>query len=169
MTSAIDYVKIMQKSMRNLIADVLADVAKNGLPGEHHLYITFLTNAPGVVIPDNLVEQYPQDMTIVLQREFYQLEVVEGGFSVDLSFQDVLTRISIPFESIVTFADPAAGFGLRFDVESGSEYDEDEADDELEIFRSKLNDSVSAEDRADNNEIGDNAGNVVSLDLFRKK
>jgi hypothetical protein len=104
-----------------------------------------------------------------LQREFYQLEVVEGGFSVDLSFQDVLTRISIPFESIVTFADPAAGFGLRFDVESGSEYDEDEADDELEIFRSKLNDSVSAEDRADNNEIGDNAGNVVSLDLFRKK
>jgi hypothetical protein len=110
----IDYQKILQESLRDAVRRVLAQVAEHGLPGEHHFYIGFETAHPGVEIPRFLHEQFPDEMTIILQHQFWGLAVDDDVFSVFLSFGGSKQRLLIPFAALTAFADPAAQFALRF-------------------------------------------------------
>jgi len=119
----LDYDQIMQNALRHVVKDVLTITADLGeTPGDHHFYVEFLTDAPGVNLPDHLKAQYPERMTIVLHHQFDDLDVGNDGFQVTLSFKGVEARLAIPFDAITSFADPSAKFGLRF------QEDEDEDD-----------------------------------------
>ena len=109
----IDYQKILKKNMINVLKDVLINIENNGLKGGHHLYITFLTNHPKVLLPKWLKEKYPDEMTIIIQYEYYHLTVNEYTFSIGLSFNDIKADLVISYESILSFADPFANFGLK--------------------------------------------------------
>ena len=109
----IDYQNILKKNMINVFKDVLKNIEKNGLSEGHHLYITFLTNHPKVSIPTWLKEKYPNEMTIVIQYEYYYLIVNKDNFSIELSFNNVKAYLEICYESIISFADPFANFGLK--------------------------------------------------------
>lgn len=111
-----DYPKLVEAALRGVMRDALARTARDGLPGDHHFYITFRTHAPGVAIPNYLLARYPDEMTIVLQHQFRALEVGDDAFSVNLSFQSKSERLKIPFSAVTTFADPAVNFGLKFEV-----------------------------------------------------
>ncbi|MFZ1150055.1 MAG: ClpXP protease specificity-enhancing factor SspB [Xanthobacteraceae bacterium] len=112
----IRYDLLAQQALRGVVRTVLADVAKKGLPGEHHFKITFNTVAPGVRLSDRLRAQYPETMTIILQHQFWDLAVGERGFEVGLSFGGITERLSVPFDSIVAFYDPAVQFGFQFEA-----------------------------------------------------
>jgi hypothetical protein len=110
----IDYASLVEKALLRVVHDVLAMVAQDGLPGRHHLYITFRTDHPRVVLDDTLRARYPTEMTIVLQHEFWELEVDDEGFAITLSFNNQPQRLEIPFEAVTVFADPSVEFGLQF-------------------------------------------------------
>jgi uncharacterized protein len=114
LTSQIDYASLVEKALLRVVHDVLGMVAEHGLPGRHHLYITFRTDHPGVVMDDTLAARYPSEMTIVLQHEFWGLEVFDDRFAVTLSFNKVSQRLEIPFAAVTVFADPSVEFGLQF-------------------------------------------------------
>lgn len=152
MTRSIDYGNLMHRAMRGLIQSVLADVARNGLPGAHHFFITFDTNHPGVAIADWLRERYPSEMTVVIQHWFENLEVTDEGFSVTLNFGNQPEPLVIPFDAVRTFVDPSVEFGLRFETR---EEDEEEEDDE-------------EEDDGDDDPPPHDA-EIVRLDRFRKQ
>jgi hypothetical protein len=114
----IRYDLLAQDALRGLVRKVLSDVAKFGLPGEHHFYISFDTRAPGVRISQRLREKYPDEMTIVLQHQFWDLTVTEQTFEVGLSFGTVPERLLVPFTAIKGFFDPSVQFGLQFEVVS---------------------------------------------------
>ncbi len=117
MSRSIDYGNLMHRAMRGLIKEVLTEVAANGLPGQHHFFITFNTLHPDVEIADWLSERYPGEMTIVMQHWFRDLAVGDEGFSVTLNFGDNPEPLYIPFDSILTFVDPSVEFGLRFETQ----------------------------------------------------
>jgi hypothetical protein len=119
-TATIDYGTMMHDAMRGLIARVLRGVERDGLPGDHHFFISFDTTHPGVEIADWLRERYPEDMTIVLQHWYQGLEVREDGFSVTLNFGDQPEPLSIPWRAMRTFVDPSVEFGLRFEARDGA-------------------------------------------------
>ena len=156
------YDLMIEAALRDVVRETLATVAQNGLPGDHHFYITFLTKFPGVDIPDHLHKQYPEEMTIVLQYQFFGLKLVEDKLEVTLSFNNVKERLSIPIDAITTVADPSVNFALQFQTQGD---DEDEGDDEGDAKpapkgkKSKEGDAPSDEKR----------GEVISLDSFRKK
>lgn len=152
MTRSIDYGNLMHRAMRGLIQSVLADVARNGLPGAHHFFITFDTNHPGVAIADWLRDRYPSEMTVVIQHWFENLEVTDEGFSVTLNFGNQPEPLVIPFDAVRTFVDPSVEFGLRFETR---EEDEEEEDDE-------------EEDDGDDDPPPHDA-EIVRLDRFRKQ
>jgi len=108
----IEYQKILDKNMLNVLKDILVNIRDNGLSGNNHLYITFLTKHKEVILPDWIKEKYPQKMTVVLQYEFYDLEINKGNFSISLSFNNIKTNLIIGFNAIISFADPSANFGL---------------------------------------------------------
>ncbi|HSS78526.1 MAG TPA: ClpXP protease specificity-enhancing factor SspB [Thermoanaerobaculia bacterium] len=110
----IDYPAILQEALRDAVRRVLAQVAEHGLPGEHHFYVGFRSRFPGVEVPRFLREQYPEEITIILQNQFWGLEVDAEAFSVLLSFGGSRQRLYVPFAALTTFADPSADFGLRF-------------------------------------------------------
>jgi hypothetical protein len=112
----IRYDLLAQEALRGVVRTVLADVAKKGLPGEHHFKITFSTTAPGVRLSDRLRAQYPETITIVLQHQFWDLAVAERSFEVGLSFGGISERLSVPFDAIVAFYDPAVQFGFQFEA-----------------------------------------------------
>ncbi|HEY3567867.1 MAG TPA: ClpXP protease specificity-enhancing factor SspB [Thermoanaerobaculia bacterium] len=112
----IDYPAILQNALRDAVRRVLEQVAEHGLPGEHLLYIGFRTNFPGVQVPRFLRDQYPEEVTIVLQHQFWGLEVTPEDFSVLLSFGGARQQVVVPFAALTAFADPSADFGLRFDA-----------------------------------------------------
>jgi hypothetical protein len=112
----IRYDLLAQQALRGVVRTVLADVAKKGLPGEHHFKITFNTTAPGVRLSDRLRAQYPETMTIILQHQFWDLSVGERAFEVGLSFGGIGERLAVPFDSIVAFYDPAVQFGFQFEA-----------------------------------------------------
>lgn len=111
----IRYDLLAQDALRGVVRAVLADVAKNGLPGDHHFFIGFATTAPGVRISNRLRESYPEEMTVVMQHQFWDLEVTDTTFSISLSFNGVPERLVVPFSSIKGFLDPSVQFGLQFD------------------------------------------------------
>jgi len=112
----IRYDLLVQQALRGMVRDVLTDAAKKGLPGEHHFFITFDTTADGVRLSDRLREQYPEEMTVVLQYQFRDLKVTDKAFEVMLSFGGVLERLYVPLESIKGFADPSVQFALQFEA-----------------------------------------------------
>jgi hypothetical protein len=114
--SLLPYDEWTQDALRQVAVSALRSVAANGLPGGHHFYITFKTAYPGVVIPDRLRAQYPDEMTIVLQHQFHSLKVEESAFSVGLSFGGVPSILTIPIAAMTNFADPEVRFGLQFEV-----------------------------------------------------
>lgn len=115
-TSGFNYGRLMQRAMRGLMAEVLGDVARRGLPGGHHFFITFRTDHAGVDMPDWLREQYPVEISIVIQHEYEDLAVAADRFSISLSFSNRMATLVVPFDAVTTFADPSENFGLRFDA-----------------------------------------------------
>jgi uncharacterized protein len=118
----IRYDLLVQEALKGVVRKVLID-AKDGLPGEHHFYISFQTDFPGVRLSNRLRDKYPQEMTIVLQHQFWDLNVTEHTFEVGLSFSGVPERLLIPFDALTGFFDPSVQFGLKFD---GQEEDEED-------------------------------------------
>jgi uncharacterized protein len=114
-TDHIRYDILAQTALRGVVRTVLADTAKNGLPGDHHFKITFKTAAPGVRLSERMRGQYPDEMTIVLQHQFWDLAVADDGFEVGLSFGGVPERVAVPFAAVTAFYDPAAQFGFQFE------------------------------------------------------
>jgi hypothetical protein len=123
-TDHIRYDILAQAALRGVVRTVLADAAKKGLPGEHHFKITFNTRAPGVRLSDRMRERYPNDMTIVLQYQFWDLAVTEQGFEVGLSFGGVAELVAVPFDAVSAFYDPAVQFGFQFETIEGAASDE---------------------------------------------
>jgi hypothetical protein len=115
MPDHIRYDLLTQQALRGVVRNVLTDAAKKGLPGEHHFYISFDTQAEGVRLSDRLKGQYPEQMTIILQHQFWDLQVDDAGFSVGLSFGGVPEKLSVPYEAIKGFFDPSVQFGLQFE------------------------------------------------------
>ena len=120
MTKAINYRQLTLKAFRHLMAEVLSQVARDGLPGKHHFLITFDTTHPGVDMAATLKARYPVEMMIVLQEWFEDLAVMKDRFTVTLNFGNVPEPIVVPFEAVKTFVDPSVNFGLRFDAKEGT-------------------------------------------------
>lgn len=156
MARSIDYGNLMHRAMRGLIQEVLNGVAKDGLPGDHHFFITFDTMHPDVEIADWLSDRYPGEMTVVMQHWFDNLTVTDEGFAVTLNFGDKPEPLYIPYDAIKTFVDPSVEFGLRFEQQ-----DEDE-DDDLDHPEAPM--AEMAEPDADDK----TEAEIVSLDSFRK-
>ena len=151
----LDYGSMMHDAMRGLIKRLLQDIAEAGeLPGDHHFFITLDTMYPGVQVPDWLVDRYPDEMTIVVQHWFENLNVTEEGFAITLNFRDSPEPLYIPFLAMRTFVDPSVEFGLRF------EHIEEDVPEESEA---PMHENAEAED-----EIQEEA-QVISLDSFRKQ
>ena len=108
-----NYTGMVDAALRGVVHDALVRVQENGLPGNHHFYLSFRTKYPGVVLPGHLRERYPDEMTIVLQHQFWGLEMKEQGFEVTLSFKDVHEYLFVPFAALSAFADPSVQFGLQ--------------------------------------------------------
>jgi uncharacterized protein len=115
----IDYEALAQSAMRGIVRTVLVRVAKTGLPGEHHFYVAFKTDSPGVILSKRLKEKYPEEMTVVLQHRFWDLIVTEERFEVKLTFDNVPERLVVPFAAIKVFFDPSVPYGLQFDEGDG--------------------------------------------------
>lgn len=157
MDRIIDYGNLMHRAMRGLIRTVLTDIAKSGLPGQHHFFITFDTMHPDVEIADWLSDRYPDEMTVVMQHWFENLDVGDEGFAVTLNFGDSPEPLYIPYDAIRTFVDPSVEFGLRFETQ-------EETDDE----KVPQNDASATESKDDAEKKPGNAADIVSLDSFRK-
>ncbi len=156
----INYEALTQNAMRNMVRNLLADVAATGLPGEHHFYITFKTRAANVQLADSLLASHPQEMTIVLQHQYKDLTADEEGFAVTLSFNQTPHKLYIPYAAMISFYDPSAEFGLRFNLDNEAE--EDTAPD------SAASPSMSVEETSAD-EIRPVGDNIVSIDQFRDK
>ena len=157
----IRYDRMVEKALRGVVAEALTEVAEQGLPGEHHFYITFATRHPGVIAPAHLAEQYPDEITVVLQHQFYGLEVKDGVVGVTLSFQGRNERLSIPLAAVTTFADPSVNFVLQFQPAAEAAEPETPAAAEPE--------PAAAEPAGADGEPEPAAEKVVALDRFRKK
>ncbi|WP_273726537.1 SspB family protein [Brucella gallinifaecis] len=187
----IRYDILAQEALRGVIRKVLAEVAATGLPGNHHFFITFLTGAPGVRISSRLKEKYPEQMTVVLQHQYWDMVVTDQQFEIGLSFGDVPEKLTIPFSAIRGFYDPSVNFELEFDVsvvQPTSDNDEGDnlssiepisSDDTSEKTKSKSKSRKPAADKGDAAATDQSASDddieakpsadVVSLDSFRKK
>ncbi len=156
------YDKMVEKALRGVVRQAIEEIIVDGqLPGDHHFYITFLTDYAGVSIPDYLRDRYPGEMTIVLQYQFYDLAIDDDKLQVTLSFNNIPEKLVVPLAAISIFADPSVNFALQFQPMGESDdfdpdglpFDDDDEDDDGE--KDKKGD--------------DKTGEVVSLDKFRKK
>ncbi len=163
----IRYDILAQDALRGVIRKVLSEVAATGrLPGDHHFFITFLTGAPGVRISQHLKSKYPEQMTIVVQHQFWDLKVNESQFEIGLSFSDTPERLVIPFNAVRGFYDPSVNFELEFEVPLSDE----EEDTTAEITAIPVEPvSRPAEGQSEAASEEKKEGSVVSLDSFRKK
>ena len=166
----LDYDYLMHKALRYLMRDVLEMVAELGdAPGTHHFYIEFLTQAPGVSMPDHLKEDYPERMTIVLQHQFEDLVVANDGFSATLWFKGKESRLQVPFEAVTSFADPSAQFGLRFETGDEEDAQKDAPAEEPAAPEAEAEPAPEPEEADAGEEKKGDGADVVSLDAFRKK
>ncbi len=108
----IEYQKILDRNMLNVFKDILINIKDNGLSNNNHLYVSFFTNYKNVELPNWLKQKYPEEMTIVIQYEYYDLEINKNNFSISLSFNNIKTNLKIDYNAIISFADPSANFGL---------------------------------------------------------
>jgi len=191
---AVDHIRydlLAQEALRGVVRHVLADAAKNGLPGDHHFYISFDTSAEGVRISPRLREQYPDEITIILQHQFWDLSVNDDGFEVGLSFGGVPEKLVVPFAAIKGFFDPSVQFGLQFEtIEATADAGTEANGEKTELPSSAILPAVSppvakradqdalAKQKADapanaaqkeEAEADKPMGEVVRLDRFRKK
>jgi hypothetical protein len=175
----IRYDILAQEALRGVMRKVLAEVARTGLPGNHHFFITFLTGAPGVRISSRLRERYPEQMTIVLQFQYWDLKVSDTGFEVGLSFSDVPEKLEVPFSAVRGFYDPSVNFELEFDVKQDESAEPpsrapaekpDRAVTKAPAKKSEPRKKADAKttEPAEADSSGKGA-EVVSLDAFRKK
>ncbi|MCC5985845.1 MAG: hypothetical protein JJU42_15930 [Rhodobacteraceae bacterium] len=153
MAHSIDYGNLMHDAMRALIREVMSQVARDGLPGTHHFFITVDTTHPEMEMADWLRDRYPSEITLVIQNWFDNLQVDANGFAITLNFGNAPEPLYIPFDAISTFVDPSVEFGLRFELHAS---DAEEEDDEAPMLE-----DAEPEDEA-------KSGEVVSLDKFRK-
>ena len=153
------YDMMVQEALRSVVRQSLTQVCKDGFRGEHHFYITFKTKAPHVTLPDFLHQQYPEEMTIVLQHQFWNLQVNEKYFEVELSFNDKRENLVIPFGAVTGFADPSVKFGLQFDEITSS----------ASIPNEEINVNKTATQTNNLDKKSEKSGEVVSLNQFRKK
>ena len=149
------YDELVQQALISVVRDVLKDVSKNGLPGNHHFYIRFRTDHPKTKIPKFLKERHPEEVMIVIQYQYWNLDVREKYFSVDLSFNGVRENLIIPYSALTAFVDPSVKFALQFTPSFN------DSDDDTPSFRPK--DNTSDEKSSDDD------GKIISFDSFRKK
>ena len=154
--SHFDYEAIIQKALRGAVKESLEEVRDNGFSGSHHFYITFQTNRADVEMPDFLREKHPEEITIVLQHQFWDLKVDTKGFSVGLSFNDKQETLLVPYTAIGSFLDPSVKFGLQFVPE------------EVEVLSKAVADSQGKTEN-DTPAALTGGDNVVTMDQFRKK
>jgi len=181
MADQIRYDLLAQDALRSVVRRVLADVARDGLPGEHHFYISFDTRAPGVRLPQFMRDKYPEEMTVVLQHQFWDLKVTEDGFEVGLSFGGVPDRLAVPFAALKGFFDPSVKFGLQFELAADADTSElpDVPKDVVrpgpgpaaKPSRGAASEPALADASAADGTGADKAGGaeVVRLDVFRNK
>ena len=157
----INYDEMVQVALIGVVRDILIDTKKNGLPGENHFYITFQTTHPDVKIPPYLRERYEEDMTIVMQNQFWDLLIDDEHFEISLSFNRNKEHLSVPFEALLGFFDPSVDFGLHFnsDLETTIEFAE------TEVIGASTTKKVQDSAVKDNTK----KDNIVTLDAFRKK
>lgn len=172
------YDQMVEDALRGVVRRALTEAAVSGLPGDHHFYVTFRTDMPTVKIPPHLKSQYPREMTIVLQHQFWGLDVTDDSFTVTLSFGGKHEALFIPYDAIVSFADPSVKFALQFD--SGDSGADDEGDGEelqasepvLALERPEAKAALPDQRpsaKSDGDAAGPAGGTVVALDAFRKK
>ncbi len=154
----LSYEIMVERALRGVVRETLETVAQHGLPGSHPFYITFHSHYPGVTLPDYLLERYPNDMTIVLEHQFWDLEVEEDRFSVSLSFANKPERLVVPFDALVSFADPSVQFVLQFEALTKGEEPEEAGPAEPQEQQAE---SVSPAE--------EDSAEVVPLDSFRRK
>uniref|UniRef100_A0A2A4YPP0 Stringent starvation protein B n=1 Tax=OCS116 cluster bacterium TaxID=2030921 RepID=A0A2A4YPP0_9PROT len=163
-----NYDQLTQDAMRSVVKRALEHVVEHGLPGDHHFYVSFDTNFPGVVISETIYEQYPDEMTIVIQHQFWGLEVKDGVLRIELSFNNVPEKLEIPLMAIIGFFDPHVQFGIQFEIPEeileAIEVLETEKAEDKEKTETKTDD-----DNTDDDDKADKGAQVVSLDAFRKK
>jgi uncharacterized protein len=179
-TDHIRYDILAQAALRGVVRTVLADAANKGLPGEHHFKITFNTTAAGVRLSERMRTRYPQEMTIVLQHQFWDLTVSEVAFEVGLSFGGVAERVGVPFDAVTAFYDPAVQFGFQFEVIDGAAAGDagaaaptaEKAPSAVTRLPGEQPESLPAAAPANPAPMPaapDSGGQVVRLDRFRKK
>jgi uncharacterized protein len=156
------YDRMVEQALRGVVRKALSEAGQRGLPGDHHFYITFHTDRPGVGIADWLHQQYPQEMTIILQHQFWDLVVEEDRFAITLSFGGRHERLTIPFSALTAFADPSVKFGLQFEA------NEDELQTQMPAGKATKRNDVPATPAASGEDARKGA-DVVALDAFRKK
>ncbi len=165
---------MVEDALRGVVRAALEHTIEHGLSGDHHFYLTFRTQAPGVVMPDFLRERYPEEMTIVLQHQFWDLTVDDAAFGVSLSFDNQLAELSVPFAALSAFVDPSVKFGLQFNVESGADTaDAPQIGGRVPAVR-ETGDLVpvaeaTAADNDSDKEDSKPTAEVVNLETFRKK
>ncbi len=162
--SGFDYEAIVQKALRGAVKESLEIVRDGGFSGSHHFYITFETNRGDVTMPDFLREKHPEEITIVLQHQFWDLVVDDHGFSVNLSFNDKQENIKVPYGAIISFLDPSVKFGLQFVPDAAPELVKSDASGTAKSDKASL---ASGDQGADTKTITQD--NVVTMDSFRKK
>ncbi len=170
----IDYPAMIDGAMRGVVRDALKHACEHGLPGEHHFFVSFQTQFPGVHISPMLRERYPQEMTIVVQHQFWDLHIEEDFFTISLSFNNIPETLVIPFDAMTAFADPSIKFGLQF---HGKVWEEAEEDDDERVHcpatgksgREPMAEASFEEEISEASEPPANDDKVLSIDAFRKK
>jgi hypothetical protein len=167
------YDRIVERQLRGVAREVLAQVATKGLPGDHHFYITFRTDFAGVSIGPGLKAQFPKEITIVLQHQFWGLEVTDEAFAVTLSFSGKHERLHVPFEALVSFTDPSVKFGLQFELKN-QQVELQPASEKTAAAREEApaalpKKSEAARPAEGNGGEGAKPATVIALDNFRKK
>jgi len=171
----IRYDILAQDALRGVVRKVLSEVARTGLPGEHHFYISFRTRAPGVRISSRMLEKYPEEMTIILQHQFWDLTVDEHAFEVGLSFGNVPERLLVPFTAVKAFVDPSVQFALQFEPAAQEHIDPAvvaEAEQEPAvpaILRDAAEKEKTASEPPPAKPADDKSAEIVSIEAFRKK
>ncbi|MDA9411706.1 MULTISPECIES: SspB family protein [unclassified Bradyrhizobium] len=169
-TDHIRYDVLASEAMRGVVKKVLTDAAAHGLPGEHHFFITFVSKAEGVKLSSRLLAQYPEEMTIILQHQFWDLTVLEDRFEVGLSFGGIPERLVVPFSAIKSFLDPSVKFGLQFETSdaevAGENLPAAPAPSAVPMPAPAIEPTETAEEPSPPNPGG---AEVVRLDRFRKK